>query len=352
MKLRLLLLPFSVFYICVTALRNKLFDWHILPSKKYQTPIISVGNITVGGTGKTPLSEYLIQLLSNESYQLALLSRGYKRATKGALLATEQSTVSQIGDEPFQLLTKFPKLTVAVAEKRVEGMELLLKNTTTNLVLLDDAFQHRYLTPGLSILVIDYNRPMWNDFPFPAGNLREMAVGRKRAQLIVVNKCPITLTTSEKEYWLKKLKPLSNQSVFFTTITYGEPKPLLADVCETMPTEHTSIIGLAGIAQPSLFKHHLTNNYRLTTFLEFPDHHNFTPNDLSNLNELFSRDGGKQRIITTEKDAVRLAALEKLPFQLKKHIFYIPIQLNVLFDEGILFDEKILDYAKHNTSNY
>ncbi|MBI9062314.1 MAG: tetraacyldisaccharide 4'-kinase [Marinilabiliaceae bacterium] len=350
MNWRLLLYPVTLLYGGITNLRNKLFDWQVLSSQQYDLPVISVGNITVGGTGKTPLSEYIIGLLQDE-HQVALLSRGYKRQTKGALIAQSDSTVGEIGDEPFQMLRKFPQLKGAVAEKRVEGMDLLLSQIKPDVILLDDAYQHRYVKPGLSLLVIDYNRPLWNDYPFPAGNLRETRAGQKRADLIVVNKCPAGMTLSEKSDWIKKINPLDHQQVFFSSIGYGDPIAMVMSNAQPAQCSSAKIIGLAGIARPEVFFSYLNTQFNVRETLVFPDHHNFTSSDVTRIITAFDAQGADAILFTTEKDAVRLNELETLPDELKKRICYIPIELQILFDEATIFDKLITDYVGNNQRN-
>jgi len=345
MKIRKLLYPFSLLYGGVTSLRNKLFDWDVLHSKAYSLPIISVGNITVGGTGKTPLTEYIIGLLKDE-YKVTLLSRGYKRLTKGAMLANKSSSARSIGDEPFQIKQKFPEIRVAVAEKRVEGMELILRNTQTEVVLMDDAFQHRYVQPGLSILVIDYHRPMWNDCPFPAGDLRETSNGTKRADIIVVNKCPVSFSDDDKARWLKKLNPKQGQEVFFTSITYGQAMPVDSNNRTTL-SNGWPVLGLAGIAQPEGFFTYLSSKHKLANTLVFPDHHHFSARDVEDIAAELEK-GEAKVLITTEKDGVRF---DKLPEKIRTLSWYIPIRLKVLFNSEKQFENRIRNYVRNNSDN-
>jgi len=345
MHFQKLLYPFSLLYACIISIRNKFFDWQILASKSYTLPIISVGNITVGGTGKTPLSEYIIRLLKDD-YKITLLSRGYKRKTKGALLANKSSSAQTIGDEPYQIKQKFPDINITVAEKRVEGMEIIIKNTLTDVVLMDDAYQHRYVKPGFSILVIDYNRPLWKDCVFPAGNLRETKNGQKRANLIVVNKCPKDMTAEEKDLWLKKVKALPLQHVFFTSINYGLPQPIMPENKISFPSG-LPIVALAGIAQPQGFFTYLKNHYKVDDELRYPDHHHFSEKDLQKISEKILNQNIKA-LITTEKDAVRF---EQLPQEVKDKSWYIPIQLKVLFEAEEQFENIIRNYVRNNKNN-
>lgn len=345
MQFRRLLYPFSILYRGVTTIRNKLFDWEILTSKSYNLPIISVGNITVGGTGKTPLTEYIIRLLKDNN-QITLLSRGYKRQTKGALLADNSSNAQSIGDEPFQIKQKFPEINIVVAEKRTEGMDIILKNTPSDVVLMDDAYQHRYVTPGFSILVIDFNRPLWKDCVFPAGDLRETKRGQKRADVIVVNKCPKDLSESDQQLWLDKIRPLPTQKVFFTTITYGEALPMLKDKNEDFP-KNLPVIGLAGIAQPQPFFNYLKDRFKVKEYVTFPDHHNFSQEDINDIQQKIEYYSAKA-LVTTEKDAVRLS---NLPDELKHFTWHIPIQLKILFNQQQQFEDIINNYVRKNKSN-
>ncbi len=326
-------------------IRNWCFDKGILKSTTYGIPVISVGNITVGGTGKTPLSEYIIRLLIG-NYQLALLSRGYKRKTKGTLLANKSSSAETIGDEPFQIKQKFEKLRVAVAEKRVEGMDLLLRNTNTQVVLMDDAYQHRYVTPGLSILVIDYNRPLWKDCVFPAGNLRETKNGQKRADIIIVNKCPASMRLEDRDKWLSKLKARGDQEVYFTTVKYDEPVAVKHEANKLFPAK-LPVVALAGIAQPKGFFEHVAKKCELVKTMTYPDHHHFSDGDLMEIEHQLSQNKVKA-LITTEKDAVRFA---KMPEEIKTMSWYIPIKLIVLFDEEERLENTILNYVRENQNN-
>ncbi|MCU4163876.1 tetraacyldisaccharide 4'-kinase [Carboxylicivirga caseinilyticus] len=339
MQIRKVLYPFSLLYGAVTTVRNKLFDWNILPSKGYNLPIISVGNITVGGTGKTPFTEYLIRLLKND-YKLALLSRGYKRKTQGPFLSDDQSTASDIGDEPFQIKKKFAGIEVVVAEKRVEGMQIIRTKTSADVVLMDDAFQHRYVTPGFSILVIDYSRPLWNDLPFPAGDLRETRAGQKRADIILVNKCPLSMSEEEKSYWLNKLKPCSKQKVFFSAITYGQMVGYSGQVVNVIDRQ---IIALAGIARPELFFSYLKSKVKIEKELIYPDHHSFNEKDLQEIKEEISKMGNDWLIISTEKDFTRLYGLDE---EIDKRLVYVPIELKILFEEEKLLELIIRNYVR------
>lgn len=342
MNIRKVLYPFSLLYGLITSLRNKLFDWQVLESKQYNLPIVSVGNITVGGTGKTPLTEYIIRLLK-DNYSLTLLSRGYKRKTKGAILADKNCTSEEIGDEPYQVLKKYPFINLVVAEKRVEGMTIIEQKTKTDVVLMDDAYQHRHVQPGFSILVIDYNRPLWNDLPFPAGDLRETRSGQKRANIILVNKCPENINEEEKQVWLKRLKPSPGQRVFFSTIKYGTPVMLWNNEACSF-TNMQAVIALAGIAQPKDFFSHLNKSFSLEQTIEYGDHHSFSDKDIKNIHCILNKHNSDTIVVTTEKDATRLDHT----IEFFKRIAYIPIELSILFDEEKIFKNLIYNYVRDN----
>ncbi len=334
----------SLIYGSVLWLRNKFFDIGWLTEKKYALPVISIGNITVGGTGKTPMTEYVINLLKGR-FSVAVLSRGYKRKTKGFILAESKSTVVDIGDEPLQILSKFPGVTVAVAEKRTEGIEQLLKIKSPDVIVLDDAFQHRYVKPGLSVLLIDYNRPLWEDYPFPAGRLREPASGKKRADIIVVSKCPTPMTAEDRERMIKKLEPCNGQQVFFTSVSYSSPVNYAGREDEF--DKNIRVLALAGIARPEMFFDHISEKYRMDGKLIFPDHHSFSTSDCRDIERAFNALGkGEKAVVCTEKDFMRLKNSECLSAEIKSHIWYIPIKVTFIFDEEKKFNQLIYSYVE------
>ena len=339
-----LLYLLSLLYGGVMLLRNKFFDLGLLPEKEYGISVISIGNITVGGTGKTPLTEYVIGLLKDK-HKVALLSRGYKRKTKGALIASADSTAADIGDEPMQIKTKFPEITVAVAEKRTEGIDKLLEKARPEVIVLDDAYQHRYVKPGLSILLIDYNRPLWKDFTFPAGNLREPASGKKRADIIVVSKCPADITSREKHDIVNRIKPGNWQSVFFTTVDYGSPVNVSGS--GDFPDGGFKVLAIAGIARPGPFFDLVSARYDLHSRMVFPDHHSFSENDCMRIEDVFNGiDAVKKVIVTTEKDMMRFKAAGCFKSELMQHIWYIPIKSSFLFDDENKFNQIIHRYVE------
>jgi len=331
--LRKILFPFAILYGFITSFRNFLFDKGILKSHSFDLPIIAVGNLTVGGTGKTPMIEYLIRLLSSE-YKIATLSRGYKRKSEGFILADETSNAEILGDEPFQFYQKFPNVLVAVDANRKNGIEQLINISKPDIILLDDAFQHRKVKAGFYILLTAYNDLYANDFILPTGNLRESRSGAERANIVVVTKCPANLSEKEKNTIERKLQLESRQKLFFTSIVYdefifSEEKQLL--VSEIKNSEK---LLLAGIAKPEPFFEYLKNEN--DTILTYPDHHHFSEKDILEIKE---KAKGKI-IITTEKDFVRLKG--NLP---KEQLFYLPIKSSFLSAQEN-FNNSIFKYVR------
>ena len=296
--LRKMAWPISILYGVAVLTRNLLYDQHILKSKKYNIPILCVGNLSVGGTGKTPMIEFLISRLKDQK-KLAVLSRGYKRHSKGFQLGTSQSTATQMGDEPFQILRKFPDIAVAVDANRQNGILNLQKRIDPELILLDDAYQHRKVTPTFSILLTTYSDPFYKDWYLPTGNLRDAKSASKRADCIVVTKCPKNLENSEMEVLRKNLRKSSHQIVVFSTLVYKEflqgtnARKKLSDL------ENESFTLVTGIANPQPLVDYLNEKNLRFDHLKFPDHHEFQQHELKKLRE-------KRNILTTEKDYVRL----------------------------------------------
>jgi tetraacyldisaccharide 4'-kinase len=309
---RPLLLPLTPIYRLAVAIRNLLFNLNVIRSESFRIPVISVGNITVGGTGKTPHVEMLIRYLSEE-YSPAVLSRGYKRKTNDFRLVSKKSPVSEVGDEPLQIKTHFPGIPVAVDANRVRGIRKLLKlKHRPNVIILDDAFQHRYVRPGLSILLVDYKRPVFNDIMLPAGNLREPWKNCRRAHILIVTKCPSNLSQSEKARFAEKLKPTVHHRVYFTGLAYGKPVPVFGDEHDTMGYKHLKKSGaglmlVTGIANPAPLIDFLQEILTVHDMLLFPDHHVFCQEDVNVLHERFrSLPGSEKYILVTAKDAVKL----------------------------------------------
>jgi len=337
--LRKLLLPFSALYWLVTAVRNFLYDREVYKYKSFNLPIIAVGNLSTGGTGKTPQTEYLIRLLAQQ-YRVATLSRGYGRKSKGYLLADATASAQTLGDEPYQFYSKFSNINVAVDADRVQGISQLLElNPKPQIIILDDAYQHRRVKAGFYVLLTAYGDIYPDDYILPAGNLRESRTGAARANVIVVTKCPPDLSDDEQQKIIRKLKPKASQKVFFTCIAYddlvySEYSEMAIDDATEMPR-----ILVAGIAKPQYFFEELAGPGTINK--RFPDHHNFTENEINELNQL----ANDKIIITTEKDYMRLKG--KLPAD---RLFYLPIKTHFI-SGGNDFNNTILNYVGQSTAN-
>lgn len=308
-------------------------------------PLINVGNLSVGGTGKSPMIEYLVRLLQQD-YKLGIISRGYKRKTKGYTLANEHSTSLEIGDEPLQFHIKFPKVAVAVGEERLVAIpQLLHDRPDTAVILLDDAFQHRAIHAGLNILLTDYNNLFTRDFYLPAGDLRDLKSSYKRADIIIVTKCPFDLTEDDKQQLIKEIKPLAHQQVFFTAIEYGLPCNLLDTQQHRVIDDRTEVLLVTGIANPLPLKHYLAEQSDAYHMMHFADHHIFTIDDLDDIVKKYEQMQSTEKIIiTTEKDAMRLmkfaSRLADLP------VYMIPIEHRFLFGEDEVFGQLVKDFIK------
>ena len=355
-KIHKWLYPVSWIYGAVVVMRNKLFDWGIFRSKSFDVPVICVGNLAVGGTGKTPHTEYLIKFLCNQ-YKVAVLSRGYKRHSRGYVLATPQSTARSIGDEPYQMARKFPAIHVAVDGDRCRGIRQLTSPQgapDTEVILLDDAFQHRYVRPGLRILLMDYHRPVECDQLLPAGRLREPASGKKRADLLIVTKCPPTLSLEECERIRQRIQLLPHQEVFFTTLAYGKLYPLFMDA-PTQPLDvlkDKEVLLVTGIASPAPLMEEVGRHAARITPLLFGDHHNFDGADMQQIAQQFHKLPETRRLIlTTEKDASRLIGHPQLCEELKPYIYVLPIEVEFLHKGELVFNPKIIEYVRKNSRN-
>jgi tetraacyldisaccharide 4'-kinase len=377
--MRFLLFPISWIYGIIVWFRNMLFDAGILSSKSFDMPIISIGNITVGGTGKTPHTEYLVRLLS-QNYKVAVLSRGYKRKKKGFILANTLSQVAEVGDEPLQMKRKFPELIVAVDKNRREGIQNLMDEKTNkfiDIILLDDAFQHRFVNSSINILLIDYNRMLYNDFLLPTGNLRETASQVKRADIVIISKCPQILKPIEIRLLSKKLNLYPYQSLYLTTMQYGGLKalsPLAGGLnkqsaqCDLnlrvddkfrdeltmsqIKDKKIPVLILAGVASPQSLIDYVRNYCPDVQSLLFSDHHEFNKKDAHKISFSFEKiknAGGI--IISTEKDVMRI--LDN-PFMeaFVNYIYYLDLQVHFLEERGLSFDQKILDYVGINRRDH
>ena len=353
-NLSVLLYPFSLLYGLVASIRNLLYDYNIIKVHEFPIPIISVGNITVGGTGKTPHVEYLVKLLRNE-FNVAVLSRGYKRRTRHFILAGTDSNVEDIGDEPVQIKQKFPDVHVAVDRKRVNGVkELMDRIPDLDVILLDDAYQHRRLKPGLSILLIDFNRPVTKDRLLPVGRLREKAYEKRRANIILITKCPDRLKPIERRLIVKDSDLFAFQHLYFTRMAYREPIPVFMDASpditlSKIKTASPAILMITGIANPGIFQQHLHQISGRILEMTFPDHHNFRQKDINQILQAYDGMEGNERFIfTTEKDAMRLRKFTNIDQDIKNSMFYIPIEPEFLNADSENFNIQILKYVKNN----
>ena len=338
--LKFLLIPFAALYGCIIWMRNKCFDWGLLGSEKFSTPVITVGNLNVGGTGKTPHVEYLIRLLRNR-YRVATMSRGYKRRSKGFLMAEESTTALEIGDEPMQYHTNFPGIVVSVAEDRREGIvRLKLRKPEVQVILLDDAYQHRSVRAGFNLLITEYARPYFRDHLLPFGRLREGRAGAKRADIIIVSKCPAVLDENEAAGIRKKLRPASNQSVFFTNLRYGEPYDFFSG--DPVSLNGKKVILVCGIARPQPLVKALEEKAVLQNVMRYPDHYYFVPADVKAMEKSYAEAPSEDLVIvTTEKDASRLHLHRGQLQDTGMKIAVLPVQITFLFDAQLDFNEKI-----------
>ncbi|MGB5990461.1 MAG: tetraacyldisaccharide 4'-kinase [Marinifilaceae bacterium] len=345
-----LLLPISAFFGIITGLRNAMFNINILTSKTFNTPSVCIGNIAVGGTGKTPHSEYIIKRLEEE-FRIAYLSRGYKRQSKGFIIASDSSDAKEIGDEPMQIKNKFPNIIVAVdANRRRAIKKLEALPEPPELIILDDAFQHRYVKTDISILLTDYNHPFYFDFLMPSGRLRETKHAKDRAQVIIVTKCEVNITPIEKRVVSKHIAPRPYQEVFFTSMTYGDITPVFAGfntISKKDRSYYTSFI-LTGIANPEPLYKKLDKIFVDRIPLKYPDHHNFSKDDIEHISKQFREHANNKKcIITTEKDAMRLRTMD-ISDDIKSNLFYIPIEPHFIDNNEDHLIKQIRDYVTKN----
>ena len=348
--MRILLIPISLLYHIVLTIRHKLYDWHILRTTRFEKPIICVGNLNLGGTGKTPHTEYLINVLKDR-YRVATLSRGYGRKTKGFQCAEASSTYEDVGDEPLQYFQKFPEIQVAVDGNRVEGIDHLLWEQGVEkpeVILLDDAFQHRRIEAGLNILLTEYQHLYCDDLLFPAGTLRDVKSAARRANLIVVSKSPKELKEAEKQQIISKLKPSKEQKVYFSYLEYAPLQPLNEQAKTVSIEDADYVIAFCGIAHPKSFIEELEKRFKTVDFLRFTDHHVYSEEDVKNIIKHFENLGGEKKIIvTTEKDAARLTNSPYLCQFECAPLYDLPVA--VRFHEEEKFNEEILSYVRKDS---
>lgn len=344
------LLPCSKIYGAATSLRNKFFEWGILKEVKFDVPVVVIGNLSAGGTGKTPHVEYVASLFES-THRVAVLSRGYKRETKGFVLADARSTPRTVGDESYQIYHKFEgRVHVAVCEDRVAGIRKLLEiDPSINLIILDDAFQHRYVKPTVSILVAEYNRPIYRDKLLPYGRLREGRRGVYRADILVVSKCPAGLRPFDYRVETRNYDLYPYQHLFFSRFAYRPLKPVFPDNATSFPyldylTASDSLLAVAGIGNPRPFVRFLKDFDAVVKVDVYPDHHNYTRKDFDHLLARYRALKGRQRIIvTTEKDAVRMVNNPYFPHELKAVTYFLPVEVEMVDNSSTATTDKSLE---------
>jgi len=354
-KIREWLLPVSWLYGLAVSIRNQMFEMGILKSRSFKVPVISVGNITVGGSGKTPHVEYLVKLLKDQ-LKVAVLSRGYKRKSRGYVLSGKDTEMDMIGDEPFQMKKKFPDVYVAVDKDRCHGIDRLTEDEETKdteVVLLDDAYQHRYVKPGVNILLVDYHRLIIYDKLLPAGRLREPKQEKNRANIVIVTKCPRDLRPMEYRVLTRSLNLYPYQKLFFTTLKYLDLKPMYQGETRKIDSlrQEEHVLLLTGIASPKQMILDLEPYTKNITPLTFPDHHRFRKKDIRRINETFERMPEPKLVITTEKDNARLFGVEGLSDDVRKSIYMLPVEIEFMLDQKEVFNEKIIGYVRKNSRN-
>lgn len=348
---RCMLWPFSILYGLGVFMRNKLYDWGMLKSTSFGIPIISVGNLSTGGTGKTPQIEYLIRLLSK--YKVATLSRGYGGSQKTYHLVQLKDGAALVGDEPLQLKTKFPNIDVAIAPNRVEGINNLLRDANPEVILLDDAFQHRRLKPGFSILLTPYDAPFFKDSILPGGNLREWVMGKERADVIVVSKCPSTLAAEKKATYISSINPLENQLVLFSYLSYSGLIAVNQTANNFRIYEETNLLLLSGIANPHHFKNYCSTHFKVAGHLVYGDHHEYTDIDLARIKQKFDIIANPNKaIVTTEKDAMRLKGSKSAEPLKDLPIYYLPVATSFFDEDEKKLNSLILNYVAGNKRNH
>lgn len=352
-KFNYALAPFSFLYGLGVRFRNQLFDWGILPSEQFPVPVICIGNLAAGGTGKTPHTEYIIRLLRYK-YKIAVLSRGYKRITTGYILANSQSTSKEIGDEPTQILRKFPDLVLAVDSDRRRGIRNLLalpENKRPEVILLDDGFQHRYVKPSLSIILTDYHRLFYYDKLLPVGHLRDYPSTIRRADLVIVTKCEKELKPIEFRIMEDHMQLLANQELLFTRVTYSDLQAVFPE--EATPRvlrdirRDDDVLVISAIANSKPFVEEIKKYSKKVTAVNFPDHHSFNVIDFHKLEESFKNMSSSEKlIVVTEKDAARMRNNPHLPESWKKNLYALPISIVFFGKKESLFDEIILKHIE------
>lgn len=353
--LNAVLTPLSLLYGLGVMLRNRLFDWGVLKSRSYSVPVISVGNLAVGGTGKTPHTEYLVELLRHD-FRVAVLSRGYKRKTKGFILASGGDDAATIGDEPWQMKKKFADILLAVDANRRRGIaNLLALPYPPDVIILDDAYQHRYVKPGISILLTDYDRVFAHDYLLPAGRLREPAFEKQRANVIIVTKCPEDISPIDYRIRLNDINPYPYQSVFFTKFEYLDLVGITHEGAR-LPlgslSQSDSVLVLTGIAHPKKMVDKIAQHAGRVKSMAFPDHHDYSDADMERVARVVEQMGGSRKlVVTTEKDAARLETKIGKLREMDAEVYYLPIKVRFLRNKQEKFNNIIRQYVEKNRRN-
>lgn len=351
---KILLYPFSLLYGLLTGIRNKLYDWHILPSYAVDSAVISVGNLSVGGTGKTPHVIYLCNLLKEE-FTVGIVSRGYRRKTKGFRIADENADATTIGDEPMQFYHRYKQdnVHIAVDENRVRGSKKLLNaHPDIDVILLDDAFQHRRIKRGINVMLTDFFHPFYRDFVMPTGRLREFRSGARRADIIIVSKSGKVLSPITRRTLQEKIKLREQQALHFSYLDYSEPKPMPALKKTPKWGKTYAILMVTGIANTYPLEYQIADECQELHKMKYPDHHRFTVKDARKIKKTFEEIVSLNKIIiTTEKDAMRLSNPKIHEIIGHLPVFYWPIHVDLHNEDKDLFNRKILDYVRENTKN-
>jgi tetraacyldisaccharide 4'-kinase len=347
----------SLLYGLITGIRNFLYDAGILPSVEFPFPVICVGNITVGGTGKTPHTEYIAGLL-RENFKVATLSRGYKRKTRDFRIASSSALINEIGDEPMQIFRNFPDVLVTVDRNRVQGVSRILQEYPgTEVIILDDGFQHRRITPGFSILLSDFDRLFFRDHMLPYGNLRESKGNMRRADIILITKSPENISPIQRRLIVKEINKSPYQNLYFTTFRYKPPVPVFENCPEGTQNDFSECTGcgivlITGIANPQPLKEYLQKSYSEIIHLPFSDHHSFNEKDLLSFSSAYnSLMSANRYLFTTEKDAVRLREFTNIAEPIRSAFFFIPIGIHFLNEDKDVFDNLIINYVRKNQRN-
>ncbi|MDD3858601.1 MAG: tetraacyldisaccharide 4'-kinase [Bacteroidales bacterium] len=349
----ILLSPLVIIYRIAISIRNFCFDNKILKTKEYKLPIISIGNISVGGTGKTPHTEFILKMLKKE-YSVAILSRGYKRKTKGFRIVEQSDSHYDAGDEPLQIKQKFPDVIVSVCESRTAGVDKLLElYPDLNLIILDDAFQHRRISPGLSILLNNYHHPIAKDFLLPLGRLREPRSASHRAHIVIFSKCPANLKPIERRILSQEVDIMPYQYLFFSTLKYHDLRPVFSNEGNEIKISELkdyNVLAFTGIARSSDFADYIETNSASLRHIKYPDHYNYTQKDIMKIQDIYKTLKSKKVIVVTEKDAVRLKSIDFFDEEIKKAVYCIPIEVELICseEERKQFDNQIFSYVRNN----